>query len=181
MSAPTIITCNLNCICLNADCAYKHFIQYKERKIVKKFYDSLPNKSIEETNNDTRKKNCSFGQLCENKNCGFRHRLSFASREKLIVSYKFNKICPTSKEEVKTDAAAKITVNDKINTNLFMALEDEEEQLPSVNVASNVYSGKSWVSVVKTTKEPKASAHIEDSSEDEKEDINDDDGFYMKF
>lgn len=179
MATSSVITCNLNCVCINADCTFKHHIQYKDRKIVKKFYDSLDNKIIEETNNETRKKNCSFGQLCENKNCGFRHRLSFSSREKLIVLYKFNKICPSSKEEVKTvSSPAKITVNDKINKNLFMTLNDEEEEPEEVvNIPLNVYSGKSWVSVVKHSN----MTLKDDDEEAETDDINDDDGFYMKF
>lgn len=174
-SSSSIITCNLNCVCINADCSYNHFISYKDRKTLKKLYDTLPNKIIEEPNNDTRKKNCSFGQLCENKNCGFRHRLNFSSREKLIVSYKFNKICPSTKEEFKTIATPKINTPLSSSKNQFTVLDDENENdiinEPIYNPP--VYSGKSWVSVVKTTK-----TLCNDDSED---DIEEDDGFYMKF
>ena len=175
MSSSPVITCNLNCICINADCVYNHFISYKDRKTLKKLYDTLPNKIIEESNNDTRKKNCSFGQLCENKNCGFRHRLNFSSREKLIVSYKFNKICPSSKEELKTVATSNIKMQSNSSKNQFTVLDDENENdiinEPIYNPP--VYSGKSWVSVVKTEK-----PLCKDDSED---DIEEDDGFYMKF
>ena len=37
----TTITCNLNCVCVDSDCTYKHYITYKERKIVKQFYDEI--------------------------------------------------------------------------------------------------------------------------------------------
>jgi hypothetical protein len=181
MSSPSIINCNLNCICINSDCTYKHFINYKERKIVKKFYDSLPNKTIEETNNETRKKNCTFGQLCENKNCGFKHRLSFTSREKLIVLYKFNKICPSSKEEVKTIVEPKINTNNKSNKNLFMTLDDDvqDDIVSSPITTPQIFSGRTWASVVKTDK-PSSIFNDEEDSNDE-EDIQEDDGFYMKF
>ena len=184
MSSSSVINCNLNCICINGDCTYNHFISYKERKVVKKFYDSLSNKIIEEPNNETRKKNCTFGQLCQNKNCGFKHRLNFTSREKLIVLYKFNKICPSSKEETKLSLAPKITINDKINKNLFMTLDDIEDDIqeePKISsiIKPSIFSGKSWASVVKTEKSS-LSTKV-DSDSDNEEDITDDDGFYMKF
>jgi hypothetical protein len=176
MSSTSIITCNLNCICCNADCVYNHFISYKDRKTLKKFYDSLPNKNIEEPNNDTRKKNCNFGQLCENKNCGFRHRLNFSSREKLIVSYKFNKICPSPKEEIKTVAPAKIKEQ---SNNLFMVLDGNDDTTQEITQSINIpNSGKSWVSVVKAEK-PLTTVY--GNSDDENDDIQEDDGFYMKF
>jgi hypothetical protein len=176
MSSPSVINCNLNCICINADCTYKHFISYKDRKIVKKFYDSLPNKIIEETNNETRKKNCTFGQLCENKNCGFKHRLSFTSREKLIVLYKFNKICPSSKEKVKTIVEPKININNKINKNLFMTLDDDIQD--DIITSPQLFSTRTWASVVKTDK---PSLLYKDEDSNDEEDIQEDDGFYMKF
>ena len=49
-------TCNLNCICIDSDCSYKHYITYKERKIVKKFYDAISSKSKDEPNAEIRKK-----------------------------------------------------------------------------------------------------------------------------
>lgn len=174
----SLITCNLNCICINADCSYNHFISYKDRKTVKKFYDILPNKIIEEPNNDTRKKNCTFGQLCENKDCGFRHRLSFNNREKLIVSYKFNKICPSSKEETKTATAAKTTIQSNSSKNQFTILEENNEDIKEQSyIHPTIYSGKSWVSVVKT----ETKLHVYDSDDNQETDIQEDDGFYMKF
>lgn len=160
------ITCNLNCICINSDCSYKHFIQYKDRKIVKKFYDTLSNKSIEEPNNETRKKNCIYGQLCENKNCGFRHRLNYSNREKLTVLYKFNKICPSTELNTKSIIPTSIkSKND--NKNSFILLDDVDDII--IQPSSN----KSWVDIVKNDKK------IEDKIEEIEED--EDDGFYMKF
>ena len=186
MASSSIINCNLNCICVNADCAYKHFIQYKERKIVKKFYDTIQNKTIEEPNNETRKKNCTYGQLCENKDCGFRHRLSFGSREKLIVLYKFNKICPTSKSEVKQQTSSTTSNTNTINKNLFMVLDDDtEDEIISEQIKSQPYSGKSWVSVVKTESQVATTVIkktiIEDDCENDENEETEDDGFYMKF
>lgn len=170
MSKQTI-TCNLNCICINSDCIYNHFIEYKNRKIVKKFYDSITNKNVEEPNNETRKKNCTFGQLCENKKCGFRHRLSYANRENLIVLYKFNKICPSSQQSTKSiNTSPAKSKND--NKNSFMILDSDEYPENDNVIIKPSYSGKSWVDVVKTD-------DISFSKKDEKEFV--DDGFYMDF
>ena len=173
MSKQTI-TCNLNCICINSDCIYNHFITYKDRKIVKKFYESITNKTIEESNNETRKKNCTFGQLCENKNCGFRHRLSYTDREKLIVSYKFNKICPSSNETITKSIISSSPAKSKNdNTNSFMILDEYESIDEDIIIQP---SGKSWVDVVKkTTSKTVSSDEIEEVEQEE------DDGFYMSF
>jgi len=173
MSKQTI-TCNLNCICINSDCIYNHFITYKDRKIVKKFYESITNKTIEESNNETRKKNCTFGQLCENKNCGFRHRLSYADREKLIVSYKFNKICPSSNETTTKSIISSSPAKSKNdNTNSFMILDEIETEIETETEIIIQSSGKSWVDVVKKTNSKIVSS-------DEIEEV-EDDGFYMNF
>lgn len=180
MTTVVKITCNLNCICVNTDCSYKHFIQYKDRKIVKKFYDDIYKKNIEEPNNTERKKNCIYGQLCENKNCGFRHRLNFSDREKLIVAYKFNKICPEVKATVNISSSkdTKTKNNDLHITNLYTTLEDfidinDDHDVKSS--ASILPLAKSWVSIVKTEK------HVETTVEEKEEDLDIDDGFYMKF
>ena len=175
-------TCNLNCICIDSDCSYKHYITYKERKIVKNFYDAISSKSKDEPNAEIRKKNCTFGQLCEKETCGFRHRLSFANREKLIVSYRFNKIFPNTSS---TSSNAKIekssTKNEHKSTNLFMSLEDLDDEeveindIPSVSLAP-VFIGKSWSSVVQSIPQ-KVNLSVETSRW---EDL-DDGEFYMKF
>jgi len=188
----TIITCNFNCICVDADCSYKHFISYKERKIVKKFYNTLSNVNKEEPNMETRKKNCTYGQLCNNANCGFKHRLNYENREKLTVLYNYNKICPEKKE---TKTVENIMVNDKTisTTNYFLTLEDDEIQetivdikeqnikettdIPKIVEPPPIYNGKSWVDIVINPNDKKINLTIENASWEELAD----DDFYMKF
>lgn len=165
--ATSLTTCNLNCICINSDCIYKHYIQYKDRKIVKKFYDELNDKNVKEENDENRKKNCTYGQLCENKKCGFRHRLSFNDREKLIVLYKFNNICPSASK--KTSKVVSEPKKDNTSSkNAFMILDDINDDEIKEEIKEPVYSGKSWVSVVKTEEKKEWGDY-------------DDDDFYMKF
>jgi len=140
--------CNLNCICMNSDCKYDHFISYKERKIVKRFYDAISKKNINEPNMDMRKKNCTFGQLCEKENCGYKHRLSFADREKLIVSYKFNKICPEPSQVAKTSNTKPDEPRFDMR-NLFALLEVGEKEVKEEVKEVIQSSAKSWASVVK--------------------------------
>ena len=117
--------CNLNCICCNVDCTYKHFILPKERKIVKRFYENLINPSKTEEDSSIRNANCTYGQLCNNEKCGYRHRLAFKDREKLIIAYKYNKICPEKEE--KLPRVINVKKPSIINgNNLFSALNDEE-------------------------------------------------------
>ena len=169
------ITCNLNCVCVDSDCSYKHYINYKDRKIVKQFYDELSNKMKDEPNAETRKKNCTFGQLCDKEKCGFRHRLSFANREKLIVSYRFNKICPSKLSETATPKLSDKKLDIKTPTqNLYLTLNDEEEEIKEIIVRPSV---KSWVDIV---------VKSEIKSEIKSEPISDwgdiaDEDFYMTF
>jgi len=84
----SISACNDDCICINCDCLYYHPLDFSERKVVYKLYNALPNPSKKEDNPEKRKKNCNFGKLCNREDCGFRHRLVFSDRLKLIDSYK---------------------------------------------------------------------------------------------
>lgn len=151
-----ITTCNKNCICDDIDCSYKHYISYKERKIVKNFYCKLKNVNKEETNIESRKKNCSYGQLCNNKNCGFKHRLNYENREQLIVLYNYNKICP-EKKEIKSKETL---VQDKsiASKNYFLFLDDAIDEVNDeikeeicnipISVELPIYKGKSWLDIV---------------------------------
>jgi hypothetical protein len=169
--ASSLTTCNLNCICDNSDCIYKHYISYKDRKIVKKFFNDMTiNK--DEPNTSTRKKNCTFGQLCDKETCGFRHRLSFSDREKLIVSYKFNKICPDKVETINFTKKPIIINNDLSSQNLYLTLDDEIEIVKEAEHTSS-YSEKSWVDVVSTIK-------FNNKTPSRWEDMADED-FYMTF
>jgi len=168
------ITCNLNCICVNPDCLYNHYITYKDRKIVKKFYDDISNKSKDEPNPDKRKKNCTFGQFCDKETCGFRHRLSFANREKLIVSYKFNKICPTAeiKSDVKSSPKNKTAKSNDFSENLYLTLDNDDVEKKDEIKEEKLL--KSWADVV--SKPTKLNLEISSKWEDMAED-----DFYMEF
>jgi hypothetical protein len=82
--------CNFNCICIDYDCKYSHFISYKDRKTTRRIYDTLENLNKNEKNAETRKANCKYGQLCNNNNCGFRHKLSYNDRCRLIYAFNAN-------------------------------------------------------------------------------------------
>lgn len=118
--------CNLNCICIDADCTYTHLPILKDRKIIKNLYDkNSSNISKFEENADKRKANCRFGQLCYNEKCGFRHRISIKDRLSLIKSfndYKLNDIKVEKKIEV-----VKIKEFDISHKNSFETLEENEE------------------------------------------------------
>ncbi len=151
MSTVSAINCNMNCICMNSDCLFKHYIPYKERKIVKRFYDALSVKIVEEPNMALRKKNCTFGQLCEKENCGYKHRLSFPDREKLIIAYKFNKICPDNNEAIKTYHEKYEESN--MNISNSYSILDESSEVIEVKIETEVViNKKSWASIVKNEK-----------------------------
>jgi hypothetical protein len=175
------ITCNLNCICLNSDCTYGHCISYKERKNFFKIYNATPNKNLDEPNMDLRKKNCTFGQLCEKESCGYKHRLSFKNREKMIIAYKFNKICPdNSTTAKKTNSFQK---EDEVQIhNSFSALDDEiqiEEHLPQP-VIIEIINKNSWASIVRNEVKKTPIPRDEDNVPLNWEDCADED-FFMEF
>lgn len=185
-------TCNKNCICSDSDCSFNHYItSYKERKLVKLFYDKL-DITKDEPNSESRKKNCTFGQLCDKENCGYRHRLSYADREKLIVSYRYNKICQV---DILKQIQEKPRVAKKINeipmNNMFLTLENEDindeieiikiiEEVPEIApVEVKPYVGRAWNKVVKNEDKPVPKLDLSVSSSTWEE--LDDEGFYMKF
>jgi len=185
-------TCNLNCICIDADCKYSHRLSYKDRKIVNKLYSTISNINKEEPSSSTRKKNCTFGQLCINENCGFRHRLCFKNREKLSILYNYNKICPNIKDETEEKPTSNTIFKDDISTtNLFLTLEEIPEEIVEVKEVISVifndvkpcippvYSGKSWALLLK--EEPKEEKTLNLSVETSNWEELADDDFYMKF
>jgi hypothetical protein len=90
---------------------------------VRKLYDTLnPNKN--EENMQFRRANCSFGQLCNNKECNYKHRLSFQDRKRLFDKYQNSDKNITSNISIpkKNSAPAK-------KYNLFSALEVEQEPI----------------------------------------------------
>lgn len=176
MSTKTI-TCNMNCICSNPDCSFAHCIPYKERKSFLKIYNATPNKNCDEPNMNLRKKNCTFGQLCEKECCGYKHRLSFATREKLIIAYKFNKICPDNSATAKKINTINKEDDVKIH-NSFSVLLDEIpiEEIPQVIENKNQ---NSWASIVRNENK-KTIPRDEDNVPLNWEDCADDD-FFMEF
>ena len=179
-----VSTCNQNCICINPDCAFKHYITYKERKIVKQFYDKL-DISKDEPNAVSRKKNCTFGQLCDKESCGFRHRIVYANREKLIVSYRYNKICPIDNKTNVDNTQKSVKKVDAITSkNLFLTLDVDEEEPEEIKpeiipVEIKPYVGRAWNKVVLNEDKPekKIDMSVSNSTWEEL----DEDDFYMKF
>ena len=184
-------TCNQNCICINSDCSFKHYINYKERKIVKQFYDKL-DISKDEPNADSRKKNCTFGQLCEKESCGFRHRIIYANREKLIVAYRYNKICPTVNQKDETNKTEIKKIDNIASKNMFLTLDFDEEINEVEDVATTTiesgeikpvdvkpYIGRAWNKVVLNEDKPVKTVNM--SVSDLTWEQLDDEDFYMNF
>jgi len=117
------IVCNCSSFCIDSDCSFYHNIfSIKDRKVVRKLYDGLvcPNKS--EPNPHTRRANCKFGQICWNKDCGFRHRLCFNDRMKLINGFNGAKMEMMKSEKVtKKIEVAPFAISEK---NRFTCLVD---------------------------------------------------------
>jgi NADPH-dependent curcumin reductase CurA len=157
---------------------------------VKQFYDKL-DITKDEPNAASRKKNCTFGQLCDKESCGFRHRIVYANREKLIVAYRYNKICPTdSKNTVENKRIAVKTVDNITSKNMFLTLDvDEEPEEIKITVVDakpeitpvevKPYVGRAWNKVVLNEDKPekKVDMSVSNSTWEEL----DDEDFYMKF
>ena len=135
--------CNNASYCVDCDCLFQHYpSSMKDRKIVKKMYDSLSGLSKVEDKMEKRKANCRFGQFCFNADCGFKHRLCDKDRQRLIKAfndYKLNDIKVEKKVEVKT-----IEPFDISHKNSFDTLEEVQEE-----VVVKPVSGKSWADVCK--------------------------------
>lgn len=143
--------CNLNCICVNCDCSFNHFPNFKDRKIIKNLFDNLHNPSKFEPYPHIRKANCRFGQLCFNKDCGFRHRLSFNDRNALIKAFNDFKL-----NNIKIDKSSKIIIHNPPNfsdKNSFDSLSIDDNTIHSFQPIHT-----SWADL-----------------------FNDDDDFYMNF
>ena len=146
--------CNLDCVCVDADCKFNHPISFKDRKVVRRLFDNILNPDKNEPNSQLRKANCKFGKLCHNSNCGYRHRLSFANRLKLIDGFNQSKIDATKTEKVPKVLVAKLFTLE--NNNAFTGLTVEEiAEVPEK--APKVIANQCWA------------------------DLTDDDDFLMKF
>lgn len=98
---------------------------------MRKLYDTLnPNKN--EENMQFRRANCSFGQLCNNKDCNYKHRLSFQDRKRLFDKYQNSDKNPTSNISI----SKKNSTPDK-KINLFSALEVEQEPITKKTIITD--------------------------------------------
>lgn len=148
-------TCNFNCICINSDCSFRHYISYKERKNVEKIYKNIPDikTMLNEDKTESRKANCTYGQLCRNKDCGFKHRLNVEGRFKIIDKYDNMKSVQT--EPIRKVKEIKVVVDNKLSTkNLFEMLEDYEEKeeievVPEKVVPEKVVEKDTWEDKIK--------------------------------
>jgi len=139
MSKMTTPVCNKNCVCVDSDCEFFHLPVFKDRKIIKKIYDGLSGISKTEENAEKRKANCRFGQLCYNRECGFRHRVSVKDRERLIKEFNDFKLKDIKVEkDVKEVKVKSFNISHK---NAFELLEEVEE-------VEKVEIKKSWADLV---------------------------------
>lgn len=139
MSKMTTPVCNKNCVCVDSDCEFFHLPVFKDRKIIKKIYDGLSGISKTEENAEKRKANCRFGQLCYNRECGFRHRVSVKDRERLIKEFNDFKLKDIKVEkDVKEVKVKSFNISHK---NAFELLEGVEE-------VEKVEIKKSWADLV---------------------------------
>jgi len=145
MSKLYVPTCNMNCTCSNAECQFRHFICYKNRKALIKICTEnnssiiAPNK--QETNTAVRKANCNYGYLCINPDCNFRHNLNPTGRlalSKLYKTYQYeleSMSTASSASTINQSLAAKLNSKQPvINTqNFFDALDSDEEVKKDTN------------------------------------------------
>jgi len=134
------VICNFSSFCVDCDCPFHHNLSLKDRKVVRKLYDSLPSLNKNEPNPSTRKANCKFGQLCFNPDCGFRHRLSFNSRSLLSKKFNDSKLDNTKVEKViSTPTPPTFIIS---TSNSFLSLDNHETPI-------NILPSKlSWADIV---------------------------------
>ena len=103
--------CNFNCICTKSDCGFQHNISSLDQR---RFYSSVYNKIgnikkyTNEDNFDTRRSNCTFGQLCEREDCGYRHFLNYEGRKKFITSLKNVKTSSSAPQAAQVTQVAQV-------------------------------------------------------------------------
>jgi len=140
--------CNFDCICVDCDCRFYHQINLQERKVVKKLYDALPNPNKNEPNSQMRKANCKFGKLCHNANCGYRHRLSYEDRIKLIEAYNNSKIEATKTQKEPHRVVVKLFTLENKNSFSDLGIEELEEVPDEFSVTIQPPKVISWADIV---------------------------------
>jgi hypothetical protein len=135
----------MNCTCSNAECQFRHFINYKNRKaFIKICTDNnssiiAPNK--QETNTAVRKANCNYGFLCINPDCNFRHNLNPTGRlalSKLYKTYQYEQesmSTTSSASTINQALVAKLNSNKTVVTtqNFYDVLDNVKEVEKEVN------------------------------------------------
>ena len=84
-----MIVCNFNCLCSREECDFKHNIRtLEERKFASRVFNSIPRikDHQSELSPETRRANCSYGQLCDKETCGFKHGLDYEFRAKFSAA-----------------------------------------------------------------------------------------------
>lgn len=108
--ATSINACNFSCSCVRDDCSFKHRIENLElRKEFKMIADEMYDRSIHnETDPDgIRHKPCFHGFLCNNEECGYKHRCSFSGR-KIIQDAWYHKHKHPERKQLTTDDAEQL-------------------------------------------------------------------------
>lgn len=130
MTSTVIPVCNFNCVCMNADCTYRHYITYKERKVASKVYEDKKSQLIAEDKSEVRKANCLYGQMCRNIGCNFRHQFNADSRFLFIDSFEeeIKKKNATTTLQMHVPKKLVVVKEKTINTkNLFESLPEDED------------------------------------------------------
>ena len=153
-------TCNQNCVCMNADCSYNHFIIFKNRKVVSKILKENPKIMLNnaEDKGELRRANCTFGYLCNNEMCNYKHHLNFKGRSQLIDLFYYKddeEIKEVKKEEIKEKKIVVVVINKlELSNNKFNLLNDieeveEEDKNQKIIIKTVNNFTKSFVDVVK--------------------------------
>ena len=166
--------CNNNCACADSECMFRHYLRYKDRKVVVKICRENPSvisSNKKESNIEIRKSNCTYGYLCTNDSCNYRHFLNPAGRR--IISNLYNKQLDASSDASVTSvpsvssvssvssqississASTVVYKNKKENKNVYSTLEQlenkiEDEKIPSIVVTQIKKFEKSYSDIVK--------------------------------
>ena len=96
--------CRYNCICNKESCTFSHFIEYDQRVALFRSLDDISDIDSYRLEDYPmiRKKTCTFGQLCNNKACTFKH--GFNPDGRMLIIAKHNSL----KKEAKVAAKPKI-------------------------------------------------------------------------
>lgn len=136
MSAKTsrqISFCNFNCICTKSDCGFQHNISsLGQRRFYSSVYNKIGNikKYTNEDNFDTRRSNCTYGQLCEREDCGYRHFLNYEGRKKFITSLKNAKTSSSAPQAPRATQVSQVAQDTQVSQDSQVAQVAQVSQVP---------------------------------------------------